>query len=95
MNRGEADTSTEAMEAIIPDYIDFYRIVRKAGPGYASIANALDAHFKPLHTALAERDAKVVAWLRMGQHVHSRSGSIESEAVFKLIADAIERGEHL
>lgn len=42
----------------------------------------------------AQAVAEIVAYLRMGEHVHSRSGSIESERVFKLIADAIERGEH-
>lgn len=42
----------------------------------------------------AQAVAEIVAYLRMGEHVHSRSGSLESEMVFKLIADAIERGEH-
>lgn len=44
-------------------------------------------------TAEQEREA-VVAYLRLGQHIHSRCGALEFEQAFKIAADAIERGDH-
>ncbi|WP_374413312.1 hypothetical protein [Novosphingobium colocasiae] len=76
------DPTTEAMEIWNRAFSAWRRV---AGSASNTVAASVIA------TALAERDARIVAWLRMGQHVHSRSGSLAMEEAFNLAAAELQR----